>query len=100
MNSLVIFLAIVGFIMVIVALGLLLPRLAIDSPWELLMSLIGSDRTGNFLQLAREHIRAEWPHSMGIAVLLYGGLILLVGPVFVCWIIPGLFLKISSAPIW
>lgn len=96
MNSLAIFLTIVGFFMVVVALGLLLPRLAFDDPWELFLSLFGSDRTGNFLQLAREYIRAEWPHSMGIAVLLYGGLILLLGPVFVCWIIPDLVQEIRS----
>ncbi len=97
MNSIVILLSVVGFFIVVVALGLLLPQLAIDSPWELFLSLIGWNRTGNFLELAHEHIRAEWPHTKGIAILLYGGLILLVGPALVCWIIPDLIKEIRSA---
>jgi len=68
---------IVGVAMAIVGFALIIPELAIDSPTELLLSLLGSGR-GNFFGLIDTHIREGWPETKLAAVLFYGGLITMV----------------------
>lgn len=69
--------AIVGTVMLVVGLALIIPELALDSPADLLWSLLGS-RNNNLFALIDIHIRARWPDTKLAAILFYGGLFFLV----------------------
>lgn len=73
MEAACIFGMIAGVVMAIVGFALIIPELAIDSPTELLWSLLGPGRS-NFFALIDTHIREGWPETKPAAVLFYGGL--------------------------
>ena len=82
MSSALIFTALVGSVMLVVAMGLILPELAIDSPLELLISLV-SLRGRSVFTLAHEHIQEGWPETRVAGFLYYGGLLCLGGAISV-----------------
>jgi uncharacterized membrane protein len=85
----------VGGVMLLVSLARLLPEIGVDNPLDLLASLVGRNPSGDIFGLIYRHIREGWPDTKAMAFLFYGGMLLMVGPVLSCWVIPGVIREFS-----
>ena len=82
MNTALILCGFVGFVMLMVGLAMIVPELAIDSPLELLISLVSRRAERGFFWLVHAHIQEGWPETKVAAFFYYGGLIFIILFVF------------------
>ena len=79
MNSALIFCGLVGVVMLVVSLAIVVPELALDSPLELLLSLVSPLRGDSLFEMVHVHIQEGWPETKVVGFLFYGGLVSLGG---------------------
>ena len=75
MNSALIFCGLVGVVMLVVSLAIVVPELALDSPLELLLSLVSPLRGDSLFEMVDVHIQEGWPETKVVGFLFYGGLV-------------------------
>lgn len=65
--------------MLVVSLAIVVPELALDSPLELLLSLVSPLRGDSLFEMVHVHIQEGWPETKVVGFLFYGGLVSLGG---------------------
>jgi uncharacterized membrane protein len=75
MNTALLLCGFVGFVMLVVGLAMIVPELAIDSPLDLLISLVSRRADHSFFWLVHAHIQEGWPETRVAAFFYYGGLV-------------------------